>query len=77
MKHKIQEVSRQLTAKEEEIINVKRRFKEERTCLEQDKKSLTKQLERAKILLDEVDTKFRDYRKEQDESPIAVLRTEI
>lgn len=38
LKHKISEVSRQLTVKEEEVVNVKKRFKEERTALEQDKK---------------------------------------
>lgn len=45
LKHKIFEVSRQLTLKEEEIMNVKKRFKEERVLLETDKKKLTQQLE--------------------------------
>ena len=40
LKHKITEVSRQLTVKEEEIMNVKKRFKEEKVLLEQDKKRL-------------------------------------
>lgn len=40
LKHKISEVSRQLTLKEEEVMNVKKRFKEERTTLETDKKRL-------------------------------------
>lgn len=34
LKHKIQEVTRQLTLKEEEIMNVKKRFKEEKVMLE-------------------------------------------
>ena len=34
LKHKIAEVSRQLTVKEEEVVNVKKRFKEERLTLE-------------------------------------------
>jgi hexokinase len=34
LKHKIQEVTRQLTLKEEEIMNVKKRFKEEKVLLE-------------------------------------------
>jgi hypothetical protein len=38
LKHKIGEVGRQLTLKEEEIMNVKKRFKEERGTLETDKK---------------------------------------
>ena len=41
LKHKIQEASRQLTLKEEEIMNIKKRFKEERVLLEADKKKLT------------------------------------
>jgi hypothetical protein len=40
LKHKIAEVSRQLTVKEEEVVNVKKRFKEERFALEADKKKL-------------------------------------
>jgi hypothetical protein len=40
LKHKIAEVSRQLTVKEEEVVNVKKRFKEERFTLEADKKKL-------------------------------------
>ena len=37
------EVSRQLTGKEEEIMNIKKKFKEERIQLETDKKRLTKE----------------------------------
>lgn len=48
LKHKIQEVTRQLTLKEEEIMNVKKRFKEEKVLLEQDKKRLVSQLEEHK-----------------------------
>ena len=37
------EVSRQLTSKEEEIMNIKKKFKEERVQLENDKKRITKE----------------------------------
>ena len=40
----IMEVSRQLTGKEEEIMNIKKKFKEERVLLETDKKRLTKEV---------------------------------
>jgi hypothetical protein len=40
LKHKITEVSRQLTVKEEEIVTTKKRFKDERIALEADKKRL-------------------------------------
>jgi len=42
LKSKISEVSRQLTSKEEEIMSIKKKFKEERVQLETDKKRLTK-----------------------------------
>ena len=41
LKHKIQEAGRQLTLKEEEIMNIKKKFKEEKVSLESDKKRLT------------------------------------
>ena len=37
-------MSRQLTNKEEEILNIKKKFKEERVALENDKKRLNKEL---------------------------------
>ena len=77
LKHKIQEVSRQLGAKEEEIISIKRRFKEEKFGLENDKKTLKAQLEESKALLDEVEQRFRNYRKDMEESPLSVLRDDI
>lgn len=45
LRAKVAEVSKQLTTKEEEIMSVKKRFKEEKVALEQDKKRLTSQLE--------------------------------
>ena len=44
LKGKILEVSRQLTSKEEEILTIKKKFKEERVQLEADKKKLNKEL---------------------------------
>jgi hypothetical protein len=41
LKHKIQEASRQLTLKEEEIMIIKKKFKEEKVGLETEKKRLT------------------------------------
>jgi len=38
LKHKITEVSRSLASKEEEVLNVKKRFKEEKSQLEHEKK---------------------------------------
>lgn len=77
LKHKIQEVSRQLTVKEEEIISIKKRFKEEKVHLEQDKKRLTNQLTAAKDALEQTESEFRGFKHEVDESPLSVLRSEI
>ena len=44
LKYKINEVARQLTLKEEEIMAIKKKFQEERLNLETDKKRLTKEL---------------------------------
>ena len=77
LKHKITEVSRQLTIKEEEIMNVKKRFKEEKVLLEQDKKRLIQQLEECKLRLDQTESKYYQFKKEVDESPLSVLRSEL
>ena len=47
-----------MTLKEEEIINTKKRFKEEKVLLEQDKKRLTLQLDDYKIKLEGVENKY-------------------
>lgn len=52
-------------------------FLEEKKNLELDKKKLTNSLADSKETLDALERWFRDYRKEQDESPMAVLRAEI
>lgn len=49
---KIGEVSRALTGKEEEIINIKRRFKEERVQLDADKKRLKQEVNEYQDKLD-------------------------
>lgn len=77
LKFKIQEASRQLAVKEDEIVNIKKRFKEERTALQNDKKNLQSQLDDSKNFLNEVETRFRAYRQDMEESPLTVLRTEI
>ena len=47
-----------MTLKEEEIINTKKRFKEEKVLLEQDKKRLTLQLDDYKIKLEGIENKY-------------------
>lgn len=77
LKYKINEASRQLGVKEDEIVNVKRRFKEERTRLENDIKAFTDKLEMANNALTETEARQRAYRQDMEESPLSVLRNEI
>jgi len=77
LKQKIAEVSRQLTLKEEEIMNVKKRFKEERTVLEMDKKRLTVQVEELKNRAEAAEAKLFAYKRDIDESPLSVIRSEL
>lgn len=70
-------MGRELTLKEEEIMNVKKRFKEEKMTLESDKKRLTNQLEEYKTRLEQADSRFYAFKKDIDESPLSVLRQEL
>ena len=55
LKHKINEVSRQLANKEEEIIGIKKKFKDEKNQLEHDRKRATNQTEELKNRLETSD----------------------
>ena len=58
-------------------MNVKKRFKEEKVLLEQDKKRLVQQVEDYKTRLDQTESKYYAFKKEVDESPLSVLRSEL
>lgn len=77
LKQKISEVSRQLTVKEEEVVNVKKRFKEERQTLENDKKKLQQQLDELKHRNEAVENKLVSLKRDIDESPLSVIRSEL
>lgn len=77
LKHKISEVGRQLTVKEEEVLNVKKRFKEERQALEADKKRLQQQLDEAKARSEQAESRLLSLKRDIDESPLSVLRSEL
>lgn len=77
LKTKIAEVSRQLTLKEEEIMNVKKRFKEERNTLEMDKKRLIQSSEELNKRTEAAEAKLLALKREYDESPLSVLRSEL
>ena len=71
------EVSRQLTSKEEEIMNIKKKFKEERITLESDKKRLTKEVADYQVKLSDASQRYFGLKQEVEESPLAVLRNEL
>ena len=71
------EVSRQLTSKEEEIIQLKQKFKEERQQTEHDRKRLQGQVSDYQGKLEDASGRFFNLKKEIEESPLAVLRNEL
>lgn len=77
LKHKIQEVARQLTQKEEEIMQIKIKFKDERMQLEGEKKKLLKDVSDLQDKIEQSHTRFYNLKKEVEESPLSVLRQEL
>ena len=74
LRQKIIEVSRQLTGKEEEIMNIKKKFKEEKTMMEADKRRLQKEVGDYQAKLESAHSRFFGLKKEVEESPLSVLR---
>lgn len=71
------EVSRQLTSKEEEIMNIKVKFKEERVGLENEKKRLQREVAETQSKLATASEKFYNLKRDVEESPLSVLRNEL
>jgi pyocin large subunit-like protein len=66
-----------LTTKEEEIVNVKKKFKDEKLALESEKKRLNLVVEELKSKLENTESRYYAYKKEVDESPLSVMRSEL
>lgn len=77
LKHKIAEVSRSLASKEEEVMSIKKRFKDEKNALETTNKRASNQIEDLKAKIDGAESKFRSYKVEIENSPLNVLRNEL
>ena len=77
LKYKINEVARQLTLKEEEIMAIKKKFQEERLNLETDKKRLTKELAENHEKIELSHNRFYALKTEVEQSPLSVLRQEL
>jgi hypothetical protein len=58
-------------------MNVKKRFKEERNTLEMDKKRLLQSSEELKNRTEAAEAKLLALKREYDESPLSVLRSEL
>lgn len=66
-----------MTHKEEEILNIKMKFKEERQNLESDKKRLAKEVADGHLIVQQAQAKFYALKAEVEESPLQVLKTEL
>jgi hypothetical protein len=77
LKIKINEVARQLTNKEDEINYYQKRFKENKSDLEKEKQNLSKQLQEKDKELKTLEENFKKFKKEIDDSPIAILKHEL
>lgn len=77
LKLKINEVSRQLINKDDEIAYIKKRFKEEKALIEKDKLALNKALMDKQKELDATRANLTQFKKEVDESPLSIIRGEL
>lgn len=58
-------------------MNIKKKFKEERMALENDKKRLTREITDYQNKAQDATQKYFNLKQEVDESPLAVLRNEL
>lgn len=70
-------MSRSLVAKEEEVLGIKRRFKEEKQQLENSNKKQATHIDDLQKRLMDADSKFLHYKQSVEQSPINVLRNEL
>jgi len=77
LRGKIQDVTKQLTNKEEEIIFIKNKFRNEKLELEKDKKSQANIISSLKQQLSEQEEKYKILKNEYENSSINTLRQEI
>jgi hypothetical protein len=77
LRMKISEVARQLANKEEEIAYIKNRFRDEKKALEKEKEILKKTIVEKERQIEIIETNFKNYKKEIDDSPVSVLKNEL
>ena len=77
IKLKLNEISKQITNKNEEVQLTTKKFKDEKVILDKEIQNLKKQLQQKQVEIEDLENSFRLYRKEVDESPISYLKMEI
>ena len=77
LKLKINEVSRQLINKDDEIAYIKKRFKDEKMQLEKEKSGLNKKLIDQQKNYENLEATYMSYKKEVEDSPLSLLKNEI
>ena len=77
LKLKINEVSRQLINKDDEIAYIKKRFKDEKMQLEKEKSGLNKKLIEQQKNYENLEATYMNYKKEVEDSPLSLLKNEI
>ena len=77
LKIKVNEVSKQLVNKEEEIELIKQRAKDEQLKLQKSNTQLKKNLETKQKEINALEEKFITYKKNIEDSPVSVLKSEI
>ena len=77
LKLKINEVSRQLINKDDEIAYIKKRFKDEKMQLKKEKSGLNKKLIDQQKNYENLEATYMNYKKEVEDSPLSLLKNEI
>ena len=77
LKLKINEVSKQLLNKDEEIDLIKQRAKEENLKLQKTNSQLQKNIQLKQKEIENIEINFRKYKQETEDSPISLLKNEI
>lgn len=77
LKLKINEVSRQLINKDDEIAYIKKRFKDEKMQLEKEKSGLNKKIIDQQKNYENLEATYMNYKKEVEDSPLSLLKNEI
>ena len=77
LKIKINEISKQLLNKDEEIDLIKQRAKDEQLKLQKTVAQLRKNIDNKQKEIDNLEQNYKNYKKEIEDSPISILKNEI